>query len=47
MAAFDAVKGIYEYYNNTFGSLGLNLDLEYIETTRPEIAAMLQKQNKP
>lgn len=39
---FDAVKGVYEYFVNTFGPMGLTLDLEEIERTRPEIARVLQ-----
>ena len=40
---FEAVKGIYDYFANTLGPLGLELDYEYLRKTRPEIAAALQR----
>jgi len=39
---FEAVKGIYDYFGNTFGPLGLELDYERINDTRPKIAEILQ-----
>jgi len=42
MVPFEAVKGYYDYFGNTLGPLGLELDYEYIETTRPKIVNMLQ-----
>ncbi len=39
---FNAVLGIYEYFGNTLGPLGLELDYEVIQKTRPLIADMLQ-----
>lgn len=39
---FEAVKGIYDYFGSTLGSLGLKLDYEQIKTTRPVIAEMLR-----
>jgi len=41
-APFEMVKGYYDYFKNTLGPLGLELDYTYIETTRPEITEMLQ-----
>jgi hypothetical protein len=38
---FDTVKGYYDYFQNTLGPLGLELDYEYIKTARPRIAEML------
>ncbi|RKD91875.1 acyltransferase family protein [Mangrovibacterium diazotrophicum] len=38
---FEVVKGIYEYFAKVYGPLGLNLDLERIESVRPEIAAQI------
>ncbi|MCB2221643.1 MAG: acyltransferase family protein [Bacteroidetes bacterium] len=40
---FEMVKGIYDYFANTLGPLGLVLDYEKIKSTRPEIAKMLQQ----
>ncbi len=40
--SFDSVTGIYDYFNNTLGPLGLELDYELIKTTRPVIAEMLK-----
>ena len=42
LAPFDAVKGIYDYFGNTLGPLGLQLDYEHLRITRPKIADMLQ-----
>lgn len=42
-APFEAVKGIYEYFGKVYEPLGLQLDLERIEKTRPEIAELLLK----
>lgn len=40
---FEEVKGTYEYLNAVvFGPLGVQLDYERLEKTRPEIARMLQ-----
>jgi hypothetical protein len=41
-APFEAVKGIYEYFAKTYAPLGLELDFEEIEATRPVIAEMLK-----
>ena len=43
LAPFDAVKGIYDYFGNTLGPLGLQLDYEHLRITRPKIADMLQE----
>jgi len=42
LAPFDAVKGIYDYLENAFGPLGLELDYEQIKMDRPVIASLLQ-----
>ena len=42
LAPFEAVKGIYDYFGNTLGPLGLQLDYEHLKITRPKIADMLQ-----
>lgn len=42
LVPFEAVKGIYEYFGNTLGPLGLEIDYDYLQETRPEIAEMLQ-----
>lgn len=39
---FDNVKGIYEQFSKDLGPLGLKLDYEQIEETRPRIAEMLR-----
>jgi len=39
---FEYVEGIYDYFGQTFGPLGLNLDYEHIKETRPVIADMLR-----
>lgn len=44
-APFEAVKGIYQYFQNTLGPLGLELDLEKIRSTRPVLADMLSRNN--
>lgn len=38
---FELVQGIYDYFGQTLGPLGLQLDYDRIKTARPEIAAML------
>jgi len=40
---FDKVKGIYEQVAKDLGPLGLKLDYDHIERTRPMIAEMLEK----
>ena len=42
LAPFEAVNGIYDYFGNTLGPLGLQLDYEHLKITRPKIADMLQ-----
>jgi len=42
-APFELVKGIYEYFANTLGPLGLELDYEQIQSIRPKIAELLQR----
>ncbi|HKK41359.1 MAG TPA: acyltransferase family protein [Bacteroidales bacterium] len=39
---YNAVKGIYDYFDKTFRPVGLELDQDYIKATRPVIARMLQ-----
>lgn len=39
---FEYVKGIYDYFGQAFGPLGLVLDYEQIKETRPVIVDMLQ-----
>ena len=39
---FKPVKGIYEQMKQMFEPIGIKMDLEYIEKTRPEIAKMLK-----
>jgi len=41
-APFEAVKPVYEHFEQTLGSLGVKLDLERIKETRPRIAEMLR-----
>ena len=41
-APFETVKGIYDYFGQVFGPLGLELDYDQIKMTRPVIAGMLQ-----
>lgn len=43
-APFPAVKSIYENIGQMLAPMGLTLDYSYIEKTRPQIAAMLNKQ---
>ena len=38
---FDKVKGIYEQVARDLGPMGLKLDYDHLETTRPRIAEML------
>jgi hypothetical protein len=38
---FDHVEGIYDQFSKDLGTLGLKLDYEYIQETRPRIAEML------
>ena len=40
---FEQVKGIYGQINKDLGPLGLKLDYDYLEETRPLIAEMLRK----
>ncbi|WP_347841398.1 acyltransferase family protein [uncultured Draconibacterium sp.] len=42
-APFEMVKGIYEYFAKVYEPLGLALDLERIEQTRPVIADVIAK----
>lgn len=42
LAPFEMVKGIYEYFGKVYEPLGLKLDLERIEKTRPVIAEILK-----
>ena len=44
-APFEAVKDIYDYFGNTLGPLGLELDYEHIKNTRPKITEMLRNNN--
>lgn len=44
-APMETVKGIYQYFSSTLGPLGLNIDLEYIETTRPVIVKIISDYN--
>jgi hypothetical protein len=39
---FKVVKGVYDYFSNSLGPLGLELDYENIEQTRPVVAKLLQ-----
>ena len=39
---FENVKPIYDYFGSAFQSLGLELDYDYLESTRPVIAEMLE-----
>lgn len=41
-APFKAVKPIYDYFSKVYEPLGLTLDYERIQTTRPVIAEMLK-----
>jgi len=41
-APWEAVSGIYQYFMGTLGPLGLQLDLEKVRKTRPQIARMLE-----
>ena len=40
-APFEMVEGIYDYFKNTLGPLGLVLDYDKIKTTRPKIAEII------
>ncbi len=40
---FEEVKAIYEQLNRDLGPLGLRLDLNYLEETRPKMVALLQE----
>ena len=42
LAPFSAVRSIYEQFSRDLGPLGLKLDYEQIEKTRPVIAKMIQ-----
>lgn len=42
-APYEIVGGFYEYFQKTFGDLGLDLNYEEIKTTRPGIAEMIEK----
>ncbi len=42
LVPFEMVKGIYDYFRTTFGPLGLELDEEFLKTTRPVIADLLK-----
>lgn len=39
--SFESVKPIYDYFNTALNQLGLVLDYDYLQTTRPVIAKML------
>lgn len=41
-APFEVMKGVYDYLGTVLGPLGLVLDYERIQATRPRIAAMLR-----
>jgi hypothetical protein len=41
-APFEDVRGIYDFIGLTFGEMGLVLDYEHIEATRPKIAEMMR-----
>lgn len=43
IAPFEMVRGIYEYMESSLKPLGLELDMNRIETTRPVIAKILSK----
>jgi hypothetical protein len=43
---FGDVKAVYEQFAKDLGPLGLKLDYEYLESTRPVIAEMLQEQEE-
>ncbi|MEP3389795.1 MAG: ankyrin repeat domain-containing protein [Reichenbachiella sp.] len=43
---FENVKMIYEQFSKNLGPLGLKLDYDYIEKTRPEIAKLISAQGK-
>lgn len=38
---FEVVKPVYDYFANSLGQMGLKVDYEYIEATRPRIVEML------
>jgi len=40
-APFEKVRGVYDQVGKDLGPLGLKLDYDYIEKTRPRIAEML------
>ncbi len=42
-APFDSVKGIYEYLNGELKPLGITIDYDRVEKTRPIIAEILSK----
>lgn len=43
LAPWEIVQGIYEYFNNTLGPLGLEIDYKHLKDSRPTIATMLQQ----
>lgn len=44
-APFETVKGFYDFFRNTLGAMGLQLDDEQLKITRPVIAEILRKHN--
>ena len=42
LAPFSAVQGIYEYFANTYKTMGLTLDFDQLKTTRVQIAELLK-----
>ncbi|MDQ2178072.1 ankyrin repeat domain-containing protein [Marinifilum sp. D714] len=44
-APFVKVRGIYEFFNKELGPLGLRLNFDRIEKTRPEVAELLSQQS--
>jgi FOG: Ankyrin repeat len=44
-APFVKVRGIYEFFNKELGPLGLRLNYDRIEKTRPEVAKLLRNQS--
>lgn len=44
-APFDQVKPIYDQISRDLGPLGLKLDYDYLKTTRPIVAELIEKYN--
>jgi len=46
LAPWEAVSGIYDYFTNSLGPLGLELDKDYLKEARPQLANTIVKFNE-